>query len=46
MEQKLSISSSAIDKNIEFLKKEGLISREGGAKGGQWKIHFIHPDGG
>ncbi len=46
MEQKLGISGSAIDKNIEFLKKEGLISREGGAKGGRWKIHFIHPDSG
>jgi ATP-dependent DNA helicase RecG len=46
MGRKIKLSSSAIDKNIDFLKNLGLVSREGSAKGGYWKIHFIHPESG
>ncbi len=46
METIVNISSSAIDNNIAFLKKSGLLSRQGGAKGGRWMIHYIKPDSG
>ena len=32
---------NAIDNNIDALKLMGLIEREGGAKGGHWKINYI-----
>ena len=38
MAEKLGISTTAIDKNIEMLKKKGLLRRVGGAKGGYWEI--------
>ena len=34
----LKINESAVQKRFETLKKKGLIKREGGAKGGYWKI--------
>jgi ATP-dependent DNA helicase RecG len=34
----LGISSTAIDKNIETLKKKGLLQRVGSARGGYWKV--------
>lgn len=38
MAEKIGISTTAIDKNINTLKKRGLLKRVGGAKGGYWKI--------
>jgi len=43
LEQKTSLSSSAIANNIDFLKDLGLLIREGSAKGGYWKINYILP---
>ena len=34
----IGISTTAIDKNIMKLKKEGLLKRVGPAKGGHWEI--------
>ncbi len=34
----IGISTTAIDKNIVKLKKEGLLKRVGPAKGGRWKM--------
>ena len=34
----LSISTTAVEKNIQFLKTQGLIARMGPAKGGYWKV--------
>ena len=34
----LSINPSAIQKHIEKLKKEGIIIRKNGAKGGHWEV--------
>ncbi len=36
MAEKLGISTTAVDKNINTLKKRGLLKRVGGAKGGYW----------
>ncbi len=38
MQKLIGISSTAIDKNIEKLKRIGIIERVGPAKGGIWKI--------
>ena len=38
MQKLIGISSTAIDKNIDKLKKIGIIQRVGPAKGGMWKI--------
>jgi ATP-dependent DNA helicase RecG len=46
LEQKVSVSASAIDNNIETLKELGLLEREGSYKGGYWKINYILPQGG
>jgi ATP-dependent DNA helicase RecG len=35
-------SASAIDKNLEILKKIGLLEREG-TKGGVWILDYINP---
>lgn len=35
---KIGISTTAIDKNIETLKQKGLIKRIGPDKGGHWEI--------
>ena len=37
-----SILDIALDNNIDDLKKEGLLEREG-TKGGLWIIHYINP---
>ena len=34
----LNISTTAVEKNIQFLKAQGLIARMGPAKGGYWKV--------
>ncbi|MDP3512428.1 MAG: ATP-binding protein [Sulfuritalea sp.] len=36
--EKLGISSRAVEKQINLLKKEGRLSRIGPAKGGYWKV--------
>ena len=38
MSEKIGISTTAIDKNINALKKKGLLKRIGPAKGGYWSI--------
>ena len=34
----LNISTTAIDKNLEYLKQEGYIERIGSKKTGYWKV--------
>lgn len=46
LEQKIGISASAIDNNLDVLKELGLIEREGSDRGGYWKINYILPEGG
>ena len=36
--EKIGISTTAIDKNIDSLKKKGLIKRQGPDRGGYWEI--------
>jgi ATP-dependent DNA helicase RecG len=36
--ERLGISRTAADKNIQVLKSKGWVQREGGAKGGRWRI--------
>jgi len=36
--EKLSISRTAVQKNIKFLKENGYINRIGSAKGGYWEV--------
>lgn len=43
LEQKVDVSATAIDNNIEVLKDLGLLIREGSDKGGYWKINYILP---
>ena len=35
-------SATALDNNIEILKNEGFLEREG-TKGGYWILHYIFP---
>ncbi|TDE29314.1 ArsR family transcriptional regulator [Flavobacterium ranwuense] len=42
LQELTDFSASAIDKNLEILKKEGLLEREG-TKGGVWILHYIYP---
>lgn len=42
LQQLADFSATALDSNIEVLKKEGLLEREG-TKGGVWIIHYINP---
>ena len=42
LQQLTDFSATAIDKNLEVLKKEGLLEREG-TKGGLWILHYIAP---
>jgi Fic family protein len=37
MTEALGISSTAVDKNIETLKRKGFLLRKGSAKGGHWE---------
>lgn len=46
LEQKISVSVSAIDNSIDVLKELGLLERVGSDKGGYWKINYILPQGG
>jgi ATP-dependent DNA helicase RecG len=34
----VGISSTAIEKNLKFLKENGFIARIGPAKGGHWEV--------
>ena len=43
LEEKVGISATAIDNNLDSLKDLGLIERVGSAKGGHWKINYILP---
>ena len=43
LEEKVGLSATAIDNNLDTLKDLGLIERVGGAKGGHWKINYILP---
>ena len=43
LEEKVSLSATAIDNNLDALKDLGLIERVGSAKGGHWKINYILP---
>ena len=36
--EKLGLSTTAVDKNIHFLKSNGFVKRTGPAKGGQWVV--------
>lgn len=38
LSKKLSISDTAIEGHISWLKKKGLLSRVGGARGGRWLV--------
>ena len=42
LQQLVDFSATALDNNIDDLKKEGLLEREG-TKGGLWIIHYINP---
>lgn len=42
LQQLTDFSSTAIDNNLEVLKKEGLLERKG-TKGGVWILHYIYP---
>lgn len=42
----LGISSTAIDKNINSLRKNKLVERKGGDKSGEWIIRYNLPQGG
>ncbi len=41
--EKIGLSTTAIDNNLEILKSLGLIERVGGAKGGHWEIKYLLP---
>jgi predicted HTH transcriptional regulator len=38
---KLAINPSAIQRHIQKLKKDGIIERIGGDKGGHWKVNML-----
>lgn len=42
LQQLVDFSATALDNNIDDLKKEGVLEREG-TKGGVWIIHYINP---
>ncbi len=43
LEDKVGLSATAIDNNLDALKDLGLIERIGSAKGGHWQINYILP---
>jgi ATP-dependent DNA helicase RecG len=43
LEDKVGLSATAIDNNLDVLKDLGLIERVGSAKGGHWQINYILP---
>jgi len=38
LSERIGISTTAIDKNIQMLKQKGLLKRVGSAKGGHWQV--------
>ena len=42
LQELVDFSATTLDNNIEILKKEGILEREG-TKGGIWIIHYINP---
>ena len=42
LQESTGFSATALDNNLETLKKEGLLEREG-TKGGIWILHYISP---
>jgi len=36
--EKMGVSSRAVEKQIDLLKKEGHLRRVGSAKGGHWEV--------
>ncbi len=42
LQELVDFSATTLDNNIEILKKEGVLEREG-TKGGVWIIHYINP---
>lgn len=42
LQQLVDFSATALNNNIEVLKKERLFEREG-TKGGIWVVHYINP---
>ena len=38
LSENLGISTTAVDKNLKFLKENGYIKRVGSAKGGYWEV--------
>ena len=38
LSEKLGVSTTAVDNNIAFLRRNGYIGRVGKTKGGYWKI--------
>ena len=46
LESIIGISPTAIDNNIDFLRKFKLLKRIGGDKGGKWNIAYIAPESG
>jgi ATP-dependent DNA helicase RecG len=43
LEEKVNLSATAIDNNIDALRDVGILERVGGAKGGYWLIKYIFP---
>lgn len=43
LQEKVGISATAIDNNLDVLKNLGLVERVGSAKGGHWEINYILP---
>lgn len=42
LQELTGFSATALDNNLEILKKEKLLEREG-TKGGIWILHYITP---
>ena len=42
LQELTGFSATTLDNNLETLKKEGLLEREG-TKGGVWILHYINP---
>ena len=42
LQQLVGFSATTLDNNLDILKKEGLLEREG-TKGGIWIIHYSNP---
>ncbi len=40
--KRIGFSATALDNNIEIIKKNGLLGREG-TKGGIWRIYYLSP---